>query len=364
MDIRKLVEKIRNLHTKQLVALAVVALVAVSTVIRLIAGDSRKSMTPTVLRPVEDEIAESGEKKKLIDESIKEVKKEERKILSEKGRYFGEVQGRGKKPEAKQPGLKVPSLQGHSSEYLVRQLREAAAMQAVEDPKRSAMAKVFQVFYSGKVSQGSLIAKGNGNEKQEEADRKLLAIPGLQYWRFYRGVVRETVSNARFSKIPIEIEITEAPLKGCLVLAEGQTVRTMDRITADIRGLVYDGNSYEIKGTVFSIDYTRGVASRAIRHEIMQAEADFLMKGAFTALETARSDETQTTVGGLGNTYMTEMKADDRTREAILQGGSEALKELKTHTDRHFDRYPPVEVIVDRGTPVYVRFENHGRRYP
>lgn len=345
----RIIDKLKKLSPKY-IAIAVTVMFALSALVARItkSPDSRSSLKQVAISKEETNEPAGGSTAEL-------EKRKEQSILEEQKRLLGAVEKKVKEDiEQKKSSDSSNSKQPERSE-LPPPPDGYTANNTIEQRKQ----QLFNSFYNMQVTPGASGQKNTlATPKSDSANPQSAGSPMppfVQAWKFYRGKVVSTVTTAT-PDAPVVVELTEVPLKGSLVIGKGKPNATMDRIDVQFDGLVIDGKKYQVKGSAYSVDMTYGVASSLIRHDIAQAEAAFITELGSIGLETMREDRTETSTSLFGQTQ-TQIKSENRLREGLLAGGAAAIGAAGKVITGTLARRPPVEIVLEKNTPVLVRFE-------
>lgn len=339
MDTR-LLDKIKGMSPKVWALFGVLILFLILLVAGLILGGKGKVRIKEAEQSFQKPVLQGKEEAEPAGPttSAEKAKKEEEDILKKKKKFFGKLDDRSLPP--------LPEPEGPQR------------FAPVTDPLDKERDEVFAMAYALETKPGKLLREERKETGENQGGEKLPSEidKRIEKWKLYRAVVRETETSAN-QPATIVAEITERPLKGILAVGQGQINQTGDRMVVLVNRAVVNGESYQVKGSMLSLDRTAGIVSDIRRNDIARMETEGGMAFGESALNTLREDTTAVTRSPFGGEYVTQQKGANRLREAILAGSSATFGVAKEIVREREKSRPPIEIIVEKGTPIYVRFE-------
>lgn len=386
----RIIEIIKKISPRMLALVIVLLLVAVVVVVKLLPEKKQRTKfyRATQEAKIEQKETESDKKEPSVPVVEKE-KAKEKEILEKQKRFYGSTeetaklnhefekfmkdqkdpgkfQGKeGDKKEGDKEGK--PSGKKDESEFQPKPAPLKGQKSGIspsgeftdKDKEKNAL---FKQAFSMNVNPGKLLTETQNSketppEQKKESDSKGAPLPDyVQKWKFYRGKVSASTTTANVPTV-VSVELTEAPLNGAMLVGEGKANQTSDRMIVTFNKLVIEGKSYKANARGYAIDKTDGVASYIKRNDIAQAQIAAVTAMGKTGLEVARSDTTSTQSTMFSSTT-TSVKTQNRTKEALLAGGGAAFEAVGKVLDNTYGKLPPIEIILERNSPMLVRFED------
>lgn len=303
-----------------------------------------------------------------------EAEQQEKKYLEEQKKYLGKVEPLAPQSPKEKENIeqKVKEIVDKSNKkeepsYKMTTTATPSGPTTQEEKTRAEKeqinerAKLFQYFlsYTGnpvgkRLGTGSL--QNNENRQPSINTQKTETLPFEIYKeKPYLAKLLTTVSSLQQNQ-RVYAEIQEAPLKGIKISGKASYTDATERINVIFDTLIYNNKKYPIKAYAYSIDKTAGIVSHVKYNTLAKIQSIGAAAFVEKMLDALREDETVTTQT-LFSLQTETRKSPNRLREGLLAGGSAAFSEIKNALSQSYSKVPDKEIFAEKGTPIYVIFE-------
>jgi hypothetical protein len=336
-----------------------------------------------VIQPVPDPPAKQGDPAVVAQDDVQRAIEKDRVIAAEEGRYIGAITPeQSKAMEKEQEKQKIEQLKGelvqgtqptgadwqggglHNQGADANQLVAVAVAQTPEEIRRK---QLWKMFYARNADTGGVVSlkeiapqdkEQSGKETQEsQVGAEKATMPAIEYFKPYMATIKVSATSSKAGlTIPFVAEITQqSPIRGWRVIGQLVPDYKIHRFVVSITSIVSpDNKKFPIQGIAMSMDKSVGVVTKVRRDDIAGIGTVAGLAVAEAGIEALSKDQQMMSVSPMVGTVVTQAKAPDRVREAIIAGASAGFGETKGLVKETVEREPML--ILTQGTQVLIYF--------
>lgn len=360
----KIKEKLKKIPLPIILASVFMLFLLIVVVALIIPGEKAKTQISAVK-------SEKTEKNQQVPDapifpSAKEAEEKEKEFLEQQKKFLGKVEKPTDEQKKINEEVKKVVEQNASAENYKMKPPEMPGQPSMETEtqkiEQNAKQQLFQQFLAYMPATGKRIStsdskSGSTSTSNNQTTQELSNLINKE--KFYRATLLTTVDNIKQSKV--YAEITDPLLRGAKLIGKNSYSEMDDRITITFDTMLYNGKTYKVKATAYSVDKIAGVVSHVKYNNIAKMQAVGATAFAQAMLDALRKDTT-TTTSTLWGEQTSEQKSSNRLREGLLAGGSAAFEEIKNALTQSYSKVPDKIIIAEKGTPIYVAFDDENEK--
>lgn len=350
--------------------------------------DQKVAMSSANVKNAETQMVsnQSNESKKVeIPGFIQSALEKEKKVLEEKKKYFGEInpnpqnkdqnktsteqknlETAKQKREETNPGALPPPPPPPASQFSYPQGRIPAYGNETQeikevDPKLEKARAVYEKIYGKEAKAGSVFVKkskekGENNTSVNATDKNgSLSSFGLLPGKYYKARIETPITSEKPNAVVIAV--LEEGLKGAKLFGKITGVfEGENKLDVVFSKMIYQNKEYNIQALSFDLSKAQGIASN-VQYNIL---SKIFIQGGLgfsrAAMDALREDTKVQVMSPLGTVQVSENKTDNRFREAMLSGGSQAFSETQRIVSQYQNKIPDKVIILAKNTPFFVMF--------